>query len=294
LAFSLELPWAGQLRLTLNRLAGRNRQWLEFWCWDVLYRFADGKVERLSEMTTELVALGAKIIVTGGTTAIRAVHAAAPNVPIVSFASADPVIMGWAKTLAKPSGMITGLFLVASTLVKPVEWLKEVRPNATTFGYLFNAANPGNSHFRRIVDDAAGSLGIKVEITEVKEQSELPDAFNRLGSLGAEGVAIISDPVFGSHLAEIAELARLHKLPSVGDGWDFVNAGGLLALSWNYPAMAKRSAWFVDQILKGTAPGDLPAEQGTEFKLFANLKTAKALGLTIPPSLLARADEVIE
>jgi putative tryptophan/tyrosine transport system substrate-binding protein len=260
----------------------------------VMYRFADGKVERLGEMTTELVALGAKIIVTAGTTAIRAVHAAAPNVPIVSIAAADPVMMGWAQTLAKPSGMITGLFLFASTVVKPVEWLKEVRPQATTFGYLFHAANPGNSHFRRIVDGAAASLGIKVEIIDVKEPSELPDVFNRMAPLGVEGVAIIPDPVLGSHLAEIAELARLHKLPSVGDGRDFVDAGGLLALSWNYPAMAKRSAWFVDQILKGTTPGDLPAEQGTEFKLFANLKTAKALGLTIPPSLLARADEVID
>jgi putative ABC transport system substrate-binding protein len=260
----------------------------------VLYRFAEGSVERLSTLAVELVSLGAKIIVTGSTTAIRAVHDAVPNVAIVSWGSADPVMMGWAQTVARPGGMITGLFLFASTVAKPVELLKEVRPQASTFGYLFHAANPGNPHFRRIVDDVAGALGIKVEIIEVKEQTEIPDVFNRMGSLGAEGLAIIADPVLGSHLGAIAELARLHKLPSVGLFSDFVDAGGLLALSPNFSAMAKRSAWFVDQILKGTAPGDLPAEQHTDFKLFVNLKTAKELGITIPAAILARADEVIE
>jgi putative ABC transport system substrate-binding protein len=190
--------------------------------------------------------------------------------------------------------MITGLFLIASTVVKPVELLKEVRPQATTFGYLFHAANPGNPHFRRAVNEAAGALGIKVEIIELKEPSELADAFNRMGSLGAEGLAVIPDPVLGSHFPVIAQLARLHKLPSVGDGQDFVNAGGLFALSTNLAAMAKRSAWYVDRILKGTPPGDLPAEQATEFKLSVNLKTAKDLGITIPATILARADEVIE
>ena len=208
----------------------------------VLFRFADGKVERVSEHTKELVSLGAKIIVTAGTTSIRAVHAAGPNIPIVSIASGDPVMMGWAQTLARPGGMITGLFLFASSVVKPVEWLKEVRPQATTFGYLFHAANPGNPHFRREVDDAAGRLGIKVEIIELKEQSELADAFTRMRSVGVEGLAIIPDPVLGSSVAAIVELARLHKLPSVGVGRDFVDAGGLLALSWNPAAMAKRSA----------------------------------------------------
>jgi len=260
----------------------------------VLYRFADGNVERFSEMTTELASLGIKIIVTSGTTAIRAAHAAAPNVPIVSMAAADPVMMGWAQSLARPGGMITGLFLIVSTLVKPFELLKEVRPQATTFGYLMNATNPGNPHFKKAVDDAGRALGFKVEIMEVKGQSELADAFSRMGSLGVEGVVITPDPVLGSHRAEIAELARLHKLPSVGDGRGFIDAGGLFALATNYHAMAKRSAWFVDRILKGTAPGELAAEQPTEYKLFVNLKVAKVLGITIPATVFARADEVIE
>jgi putative tryptophan/tyrosine transport system substrate-binding protein len=259
----------------------------------VLSRFADGKVERLTEMTTELVSLGAKIIVTSSTTAIRTAHAAAPNVPIVSWAAADPVMMGWAQSLARPGGMITGLFLIASTVVKPFELLKELRPKAITFGYLMNASNPGNAHFRIEVDNLARTLGIKVETIELKELSELADAFNRLGSLGIEGLAVIPDPVFASNAASIAELARLHKFPSVGDDV-FLGAGGMFALSANYRAMARRSAWFVDRILKGTAPGELAAEQAAEFKLSVNLKTAKELGITIPATILARADEVIE
>ena len=259
----------------------------------VLSRFADGTGERLSEMTTELVSLGAKVIVTSSTTAVRAAHAAAPNVPIVSWASSDPVRMGWAQTLARPGGMITGLFLFNSTVVKPIELLKELRPKAITFGYLMNASNPGNPHFRMELDDGARALGIKVEIVELREPSELADAFSRLGSLGVEGLAVIPDPLFAANAAAIAQLARQHKLPSVGDRF-FFDAGGMLALSANYRAMAKRAAWFVDQILKGTAPGDLAAEQATEFKLFVNLKIAKELGITIPATILARADEVIE
>jgi putative ABC transport system substrate-binding protein len=157
-----------------------------------------------------------------------------------------------------------------------------------------NAINPGNPHFKKVMDNAGRALGVKVEFIEVKERSELADAFNRMESLGVEGLAIIPDAVLSSYFPTIMELARLHKLPAVGDGRGFIYQGGLLALSRNYPAMAKRSASFVDQILKGTAPGDLPAEQHTEFKLIVNLKTAKELGIAIPATILARADEVIE
>jgi putative ABC transport system substrate-binding protein len=188
--------------------------------------------------------------------------------------------------------MITGLFFIG-VFGKRLELLKEVRPQAITFGYLLNAANPLNQ-FMRPVDDAARALGVKLEIVELKEQSGLADAIGRLASLGVGGVVIAPDPVFSSNLEAIAELARAHKLPSVGDDRAFVNAGGLFALSINYPAMAKHSARFVDKILKGTAPGDLAVEQPTEFKVIINLKAAKELGITIPAALLARADEVIE
>jgi putative tryptophan/tyrosine transport system substrate-binding protein len=257
----------------------------------VLYRFADGNADRLSALTSELVSLGATIIVTSSTTAIRAVHDAAPNVPIVSRAG-FPAVLGWQK-LARPGGMITGVFLGGSN-AKRFELLKESRPQATTFGYLMNATNPGNPFFREEADDAARTLGINLKIIEVKDQSELADAIGRIASLGAAGLAIIPDPVLSSNAAKIAKLALIHKLPSVGDDRGFVNAGGLFAFSEDLLAMSRRSASYVDQILKGTAPGDLPAELSMVRKLFINLKTAKELGITIPPSLLARADEVIE
>ena len=260
----------------------------------VLYRFADGKAERLADLTTELVSLGAKIIVTSSTTAVRAAHSAAPTVPIVSWAAADPVIMGWAQSLARPGGMITGLFLVATTVVKSLELLKDMLPQATTFVYLLNATNPGNPHFRRAIEDAARQSGINVTVLEVREASELAEAFGQMVTLGAKGLAIIPDPMFGSSLKAIVALAVQYRLPTVFDSPAFVEHGGLAAFSTNYWALARRSAWYVDRILNGAAPGDLPAEQATEFKLIINLKTAKTLGLTLPTTILLRANEVVE
>ncbi len=259
------------------------------------YRFADGKAERLSDLTRELVSLRARVIVTASTTAIQAAHAAAPSVPIVSWASGDPIMMGWAQSLARPGGMITGLSIMGGEVVgKRLELLKQLRPQATTFVALLNSVNPGHQALRSHLGNAADRLGVKLHILEVKEPSEFADAFRRMVSLRVDGLAIIPDPVLGSNAAAISELARQHKLPTVGEARDFVDAGGLFAFSTNYPALARRAAWYVDRILKGEAPGDLPIEQPTEFKLIVNLKTAKALGLTIPPLLLARADEVIE
>ena len=194
----------------------------------VLHRYADGNADRLSTLTGELVSLGAITIVTHGGASIQAAHNAAPNVPVVSWVGPEPVMMGWAQSLSRPGGMITGLFFIG-VFGKRLELLKEVRPQATTFGYLLNAANP------------------------LKELSGLADAIGRLASLGVGGVVIAPDPVSSSNLEAIAELARAHKLPSVGDDRVFVNAGGLFALSINYPAKAKHSARFVDKILKGTA-----------------------------------------
>jgi putative tryptophan/tyrosine transport system substrate-binding protein len=259
----------------------------------VLYRYADLNVGRLSALAIELVSLGATIIVTSGTTAILAAHDAAPNVPIVARAGTDPVTMGWSQTLARPGGTITGVFLSGSSS-KRLELLKEVRPKATTFGFLMNPTNPVMPIIREDVDNAARALGINLEIIEVKDQSALADAFERMGARGIAGVALNPEPLFSYNARTIADLARTHKLPVVGTDLGFVPAGGLFTFSWDYLAMTRRSAWYVDQILKGTAPGDLAAELTTEYRLLVNLKTAKELGITIPASVLARADEVIE
>jgi len=157
-----------------------------------------------------------------------------------------------------------------------------------------NATNPGNPLWRLEAHDAARILGMKLAIIEVKNQSELADAFDRMGSLGVEALLVTPDPVFGDNDEIIAKLARLHKLPTVFEGTGFVPAGGLLAFTNDYVYLARRSASYVDQILRGAAPGDLAMEEGKVYRLLVNLKTAKELGITIPPSVIARADEVIE
>src|SRR5262249_10471221 len=172
--------------------------------------------------------------------------------------------------------------------------LRQVRPQASVFAYLLNAANPGNPLFISEVKDAADQMGVTVHVLEVKEIAELVGAFRRMTSLGAQGLLIIEDPLFSSNSSTISQIALQHQIPTVSGNRELPAAGGLLAYAFNYIAMVKRSASYVDRILKGETPGDLPIEQATEFNLIINLKTAKALGLTIPPTLIARADEIIE
>src|SRR5262245_2231379 len=172
----------------------------------VLQRFADGHTDRLSTLTTELVSLGARVIVTAGGASIQAAHKAAPSVPIVSLIGPDPVGMGWAKSLAKPGGMISGIFFNTQA-PKKLELLKELTPQATRFGYLMNGNNPATPYLRKNNIDGARTIGIELEVIELKELSELAAAFDRLRSLGVEGVAINADPVFISNPAPIAELA---------------------------------------------------------------------------------------
>jgi putative ABC transport system substrate-binding protein len=205
----------------------------------------------------------------------------------------DPVGMGWAKSLTKPGGMITGIAFNTQA-PKKLELLKDLRPQATRFGVIMNANNPANPFMMKNLVAGARTIGVEVEVIELKELSELAAEFDRLRSLGVEGIDISADPVFNSNPAPFAELALAHKLPSVGDDRSFAMAGGLLSTSPNYEACARRAARFVDDILKGAAPGDLAAELSVDFQLVVNLKTAKALGIAIPPTVLVRATELIE
>jgi putative ABC transport system substrate-binding protein len=259
----------------------------------LISRFADGDKDRLAPLTNELVSLGARVIVTTGGAAIDAAHKAAPSVPIVASMGPDPIMMGWAKSLAKPGGMITGLFVNTQSF-KGFELLKELRPQATRFGLLMNANNPATPYMRKYAVDGTHTIGIELEVIELKDMSELAAAFDRLRSRGVEGVLITSDPFFNSNPALFAELALRHKLPSVGDDRTFAKAGGLFARSANYLAMAPRPARFVDQILKGVAPGDIAIELSDQYQLTINLKTARELGITIPLAVLAIATDVIE
>jgi putative tryptophan/tyrosine transport system substrate-binding protein len=176
----------------------------------VLYRYADGHADRLSALAAELVSLGAMIIVTSGGSAIQAAHDSAPSVPIVSWVGSDPVMMGWVQSLARPGGMITGLFFIGVFGKRP-EMLKEVRPQATTFCFLLNAANPANPQFRSGANDAARAMGVNLEIVEVKELSELGGAIDRMASLGVGGLIVTADPVFSTNPAAITKLAQQYK-----------------------------------------------------------------------------------
>jgi putative tryptophan/tyrosine transport system substrate-binding protein len=238
----------------------------------VLFRFAEGHQDQLALLTTELVSLGARVIVTIGTPSIEAVHKVAPSVPIVSLIGPDPVAMGWAKSLAKPGGMITGTFF-NTQVPKKVELLKELVPQATRFGVLMDGNNPATPFLKKHAVDGARTIGLELEVIELKEVSEFAAAFDRLRSLGVEGVVIGSDPIFFSNPAPSAELALAHKLPSVGDDRSFAKAGGLCG--------PRRSS-------SRTYDG------GGDGQLTVNLKTAKELGITVPPTVLVRATEVIE
>jgi putative ABC transport system substrate-binding protein len=197
--------------------------------------------------------------VTAGSASIEPAHKAAPSIPIVSLIGPDPVDMGWAKTLTEPGGMITGVFF-RTQAPKRIELLKELRLQATKFGLLMNATNPATPYMRKNLVDGARTIGIELEVIELKELSEPAAAFDRLRSLGVEGVMITPDPVFLSNPVPFAERALAHKLPSVGDDRSYAKAGGLLSGSENYIAIAPRCARFVDEILKGAAPGRAPAQ----------------------------------
>jgi putative ABC transport system substrate-binding protein len=202
-------------------------------------------------------------------------------------------MMGWAKSFAKPGGMITGVFFNTQA-PKRFEVLKKVRPQSSTFGYLMNANNPATPYLRKHALEGARTIGIELEVIELKELSAVAAAFHHFAALGVGGVAIASDPVFLSNPALFAELALSHKLSSVGDDPSYAKAGGLISRSANYLAIAPRSTRYVDEILKGATPGDLAVELTVDYELTVNLKTARQLRITIPPELLAQATEVLE
>ena len=263
------------------------------------WRSAEGEPERLPALAAGLVARKVDVIyVPGGTPAVRAARAATSTIPIVFGAVADPVQSGLVSSLARPGGNLTGLSLQTSELgPKRLELLKQAVPTASRVGYL---TVPGQQrpefsqqHWRDL-EAAARSLQMKIHRLEVQDQDDFASAFSQMISQRIGSLIIDNSGPLNQRLARIAELAIKHRVPAIAGPRRFVEAGGLLAHGPNLREMQVRAASYVDRILKGARPGDLPVEQPTTFELAINLKTAKALGLTIPPSLLARADQVIE
>ena len=261
-------------------------------------RYANGDATRLPELARELVQLKVHILVVDGDTTVRAARNVAGATPIVMTIGGDPVAAGFVDSLARPGGTMTGLTGFNVELVpKRLQLLHEIVP-ATRVGFLFNGTNDPTSPSwlaaRERLTGAARSLGIELIRVEATNQGELAGAFAKLRQASVGAVLVDGDAMFFSQRARVVDLAAMHKLPAVYAEREFVDAGGLMAYAANGSANFRRAAAYVDKILKGAKPGDLAIEQATRIELVINLKTAKALGLTIPQSVLLRADEVIQ
>ena len=258
-------------------------------------RSAEGKYERLPELAAELVRLKVDVIVASTTPVALAAKQATTTIPIVIQFVADPIGSGLVASLARPGGNITGWTHLGFELRrKYVELLKEAVPGAARIGVLWNPANQIHGPSLKEVEAAARALNVQIHPAGVKDSNELDSAFSALARQHVEGLVVLPDGMFLAQGDRIIALAARHRLPAMYGIMELAKAGGLMGYGVNFPDMYRHGASFVDRILKGAKPADLPVEQPTRFYLVINLKTAKALGLTIPPSVLIRADEVIQ
>ena len=258
------------------------------------YRFAEGKAERLPELATELVRLKVDAVFTAGTPAIFALKRATKTIPIVFFSTSDPVGTGAVASLAHPGGNITGISAQASDLwPKRLELLKEIFPKLSRVAMLWNKNNNGMALEARATQEVAVPLGVAVQDRGVKDPNELEVVFGVMSKERPDGFLALMDPVLNSYRKRILDFLADNRLPAIFENKDWVEAGGLISYGPNYADMFRRAAVQMDKILKGTKPADIPVEQPTKFELVINLKTAKQIGLTIPPNVLARADRVI-
>ncbi len=258
-------------------------------------RWADGKNERLPGFAAELVNLKLDVIVTHGVVATRAVKQATTTIPIVIAAADDPLAAGLVPSLARPGGNITGLSLMTPDLTeKRLQLLKEILPGRTRVAVLWNSGNPVSERELRKAEAAARSLGLQLQSLGVSDPRELASAFSSMKTERAGALFVLPDATFFGQRNEIVDLAATKRLPLVTDLREFADAGALMTYGPNGLDPHRRAATYVDKILKGANAGDLPIEQPTKFDLVINLKTARTLGVTIPASLLMRADHIIE
>jgi putative tryptophan/tyrosine transport system substrate-binding protein len=259
------------------------------------YRWAEGKYERFPALTAELIALKVDAIVTAGTPASLAVKNATTTIPLVMVAVGDPVATGLVASLARPGGNITGLTSISSEMEgKRLELLREVVPKISHIAVLWNAASPIQVIEEGEVRAAARVLELKMLSLGVRTREEIDDALATIIRERPDALLVLADRLFLHHRTRIMDFAAQHRLPGVHAYRELVEAGGLMSYGPSYADMHRRAATYVDKILKGAKPADLPVQQPTKFELVVNVKAAKAIGLTIPESFLARADEVIE
>ena len=267
--------------------------WIEGRNITIEYRWADGDMSRHPALVSELVKLPVDLIVTAGIQAVRAARQASSSIPIVVAIMSDPVALGVAASLARPGGNVTGLANRFEELTpKQLQIFKEAMPRATRIALLSRPEMAPT--IQPTTEAAARLLGLSARVFLIRDVAELDAAINSAKAERADGVHVLPSPFFHRYRARIAELANRHRLPTISESREYVQDGGLMSYGPNFPDMHRRAASYVDRILKGAKPGDLPIEQPTRYELVINLKTAKALGITIPQSLLLRADEVIQ
>ena len=259
------------------------------------WRYAEGNADRLKELAAELVRLKVDVIVTGGPAVNRPAKEATATIPIVLAFDNDPVGNGFAASLARPGGNITGLSTHYPEISgKQLELLKEIVPKLSRVAVLGNSTVPGNEQALRETELAAGAFGVKLQYLDVQNPKEIELAFRAASKGRAEAVLVLGSQVVTSNAKQFAELAVKDRLPAIYWSPEFVEAGGLMTYSVSITDLFRRAATYVDKILKGEKPANLPIEQPKKFEFIINLKAAKQIGLTIPPNVLARADKVIK
>jgi putative ABC transport system substrate-binding protein len=284
--------WSHYVAAFVQRL--RQLDWIEGRTVAIEYRWAEGRSERYAEIAAELVRLNVDVIMTSGAAAVAAAKQATSIIPIVFGAAADPVENGLVVSLARPGGNVTGLSVLQADLAgKRVELLREAVPGLRRLAVLANSGSAGAMQDMREVIATAHSLGLDPTTLEIQRAADIGPAIASLDGR-AQALYICGDPFMNANRVRVITFALTARLPTMHDQRDFLEAGGLMCYGPNFPDLFRRAAEFIDRILRGAKPVDIPVEQPTKFDLIINLTTAKALGLTVPESLLLRADEVIE
>jgi len=288
---TLRSPYTTAFRQGLRELG-----WVEGQNIVIEYRWAEGRFDRLPDLAAELVRLKVDVIVGVPTSGALAAKNATRTIPIVGVSLTDPVGLGLIASLARPGGNVTGVSYSVGTDIfgKDLELLREVVPKVRRVAVLSNPDGPAQPLTISNIKGAAQSLGLQLLLLEARGPGDFDGAFAAMTRERVGALLVVTDPVFIPHRARLVNLAAKNRLPSIFSQRADVEAGGLMSYGPNFADMYRRAATYVDKILKGARPADLPVEQPTKFELVINLKTAKALGLTIPPSLLQRADEVIQ
>lgn len=270
--------------------------WVEGQNIQIEWRFGGGRAERLPALAAELVRLGVELIVTPSTPTVLAARSATTTIPLVTVGGNDPVELGLVPSLARPGGNITGTTMATTPEItgKQMELLKETAPKTSRMAVLWNPATKGNAAFLRAAENAARTLALELQVQEARSSDDFDAAFRAMAAKRAETLFVLGDVMFVTHTVWLAELATKARRPAMYTQREFVDAGCLISYGARASDNFRRAASYVDRILKGAKPGDLPIERPKAFELIVNLKAAKAIGLTIPPALLQRADEVIQ